>query len=402
MNILLRILIPVLILATGWVTMQGLGVKEEEAPAKPRERTLQTAEVIPLRRSNFGVFLESQGIVKPHNSTSLTPRVAGRIQTIHECFEPGAFFRKGDVLLELDATDFEAALAASEARLARAEAALAQEEARAQQALLDWTDLGYTDPPSDLVLRKPQLKEAEANVKAATADLLQSQRDLERSRVLAPYDGCVLSRNVGPGQSVSSGTPLGEIFSTDFAEIRLPLSTDSLPFIQLPGDQGAGAIETTLSDSLNIAQDHTWTASIVRSEGVLDETSRELFLIARVNDPYGLESEHPPLRVGQPVRARISGKVLNDVFVIPRKGLRSPTEIVLVHPEDSTLLRTEIEPIWSDESQVIVRHDLPAGAEEWLLVVSRLQWAADGAEVQVVPAGEGPKAAQTPEDKTGA
>lgn len=401
MNLVLRILIPVFIIAAGWMTMKGLGVKEEPPPTKRSERTLQAANVIPLRRSNFGVSLNSQGIVQPHNSTSLTPRVAGRIQVIHDCFEVGAFFKKGDVLLELDASDFEAALAGSEARLARADAALAQEQARAQQALLDWGDLGYTDPPSDLVLRKPQLKEAEANVKAASAELIQSQRDLERARVLAPYDGCVLARNVGPGQSVGSGTSLGEIFSTDYAEIRLPLSTDNLPFVHLPGE-GTDAIEAVLTDSLGIAEDHSWTATIDRSEGVLDETSRELFLIARVDDPYGLGSDQPRLRIGQPVRARISGKVLNDVFVIPRKGLRSPNEIVLVNPEDSTILRAEIDPIWTDDTQVIVQHNLPDGTDEWLLVVSRLQWAADGAEVEIVRADEGPKAAQTPEDKTDA
>ena len=403
MNTFFRILIPIAILAFGWMVMTQLSKKEEEPPMKHRERTLQTAEVVPLRRSSFGVFVNSQGVVRPHNSTSLTPRVAGRVQIIHDNFEPGAFFKKGDVLLELDHTDFDAALAGAEARLARAEAALALEEARAEQVLLDWKDLGYTDAPSDLVLRKPQLKESEANVKAATADLIQAQRNLDRSRVLAPYDGCVLARNVGPGQSVGSGTALGEIFSTDFAEIRLPLSTDHLPFVHLPGED-AETIEAVLTDSLNIAEEHSWTATVVRSEGVLDETSRELFVIAQVDDPYGLESDHPRLRVGQPVRARIVGKILKDVFVIPRKGLRSPTEIVLVNPADSTILRAQIDPIWSDESQVIVSHDLPEGADEWLLVVSRLPWAADGAEVETIPAseGEGPKAAQTPEDKAGA
>jgi RND family efflux transporter MFP subunit len=383
------------------MAMMHLGEKEEEPVQARGPRTLQTAEVVPLVRSSFAVFINSQGVVRPHNSTLLTPRVAGRVQTIHSRFEPGAFFKKGDVLLELDSSDFDAALAGAEARLARADAELAQENARAEQALLDWVDLGYTDPPSDLVLRKPQLKEAEANVKAAQADLVQAQRNLERSQVLAPYEGCVLVRNVGPGQSVSSGTALGEIFSTDFAEIRLPLSTDSLPFVNLPGED-TETVEAILTDALNTAEEQSWKATILRSEGVLDETSRELFVIAQVDDPYGLQSDHPRLRIGQPVRARIAGKVLKNVFVIPRKALRSPTEIILVNPDDSTIRRTEIDPIWSDESQVIVSHNLPEDADEWLLVVTRLPWAADGAEIEIIPAGEGPKAAQTPEVKTDA
>ena len=52
---------------------------------------------------------------------------------------------------------------------------------------------------------------------------------------------------------------LQRCFSTDFAEIRLPLSTDSLPFVHLPGE-GADTIEAVLTDSLNIADEHSWNA----------------------------------------------------------------------------------------------------------------------------------------------
>lgn len=400
MKIALRLLIPLLLLAAGYGAMRYLGKKEEvTAPPRHRERELPKAEVVELRRSNFAASIGSQGVVRAHNSTALTSRVSGRVHVVNNRFEDGAFFKKGDVLLELDPTDFDAALAGAEARLARAHAALAQEEARSQQALLDWQDLGYTEEPSDLVLRKPQLKEAEANVKAADADLIQAQRNLERSRVLAPYDGCVLKRNVGPGQSVSSSTPLGEIFSTDYAEVRLPLAAEHLPFIALPGEDGKGTIPVVLTDALQADNEYQWSAKIIRSEGVLDETSRELFVIARIDDPYGLASDGPRLRVGQPVHARIEGKVMKNVFVLPRKSLRSPTEVLLVNPEDDTIQRTDIAPIWSDENHVIVRDNLP---DAWLLVLSRLPFAANGAKVEPVPADNGPKAVQRPEDDPGA
>jgi RND family efflux transporter MFP subunit len=397
-NIALRFLIPLLLIAVGYGGMKILGTKvEETAPPRSFERELPKADVIELRRSSFAASIDSQGVVRAHNSTPLTSRVSGRVQLINPRFEDGGFFKKGDILLELDPSDFEASLASAEARLARATAAHAQEVARAQQALLDWQDLGYTEPPSDLVLRKPQLKEAEANVKSGQADLLQAQRDLERARVLAPYDGCVLKRNVGPGQSITPGTPLGEIFSTDFAEVRLPLAAGDYPFVNLPGESNKESVPVVLSDALSTENGHQWQARIVRSEGVLDETSRELFVIARIDDPYGIVSDGPRLRVGQPVRAHIEGKVLDNVYVLPRKSLRSPTEVLLVNPEDDTIQRTNIDPIWSDVDEVVVRHDLPAG---WLLVTSRLPYAANGAKVEpVLPEDDAPKAVQRPEDE---
>lgn len=395
MRALLRLAIPIVFLLVGYGLMVSLKASKKEPAVRRPPHEVPIAEVVEIRRQDFSVTLTAQGVVHARNATSLTPRVSGRVVAIKEDFEAGAFFKKGEILLQLDATDFEADLASAEAQVARSEAALAQEKARSLQALLDWTDLGYTDPPSDLVLRKPQLKEAEANVKAAEAQQLQAERDLERTDVLAPYDGCVRTRLVGLGQSVNSGTSLGDIFSTDFAEIRLPLSAEDLPFINLPEENGSQSISAILTDALKPVDGLSWTAEVIRSEGVLDETSRELFLTARVADPYGLKSDHPPLRIGQPVLAKVTGKVLKGVYVLPRSSLRSPTEVILVDPETSTIQRTTIAPIWSDKTQLVVRDELPEGH---LLVVSRLTIAANGTKVKTIPYDEAPKAALSPEE----
>lgn len=381
-KVALRIIIPLLILAGGWFTMTTLAANKVEPERRTRGRmSSPKVNATEIRRSDFPVIIRSNGVVRAHNSTTLTPQVSGRISRIDERFEDGAFFKAGDVLVELDPADFASAVASSHARVARAEAALAQEEALAAQALLDWKDLGYTDEPSDLVKRKPQLKEANADLAAAHADLASTQRDAERAKILAPYDGCVLRREVGPGQSVSPGSQLGEIFSTQFAEIRLPLSAPDLQHFVLPENDPEHKIKATIHDGLIQESPSSWSGTVVRTEGALSTASLELFVITRVLDPYGLVSDHPPLRIGQPVRAEIEGRTLNDVFVLPRQGMRGPSEIILVNPEDNTIQRTEVQPIWEDRDHVVVQDDLPDG---WLLITSQLPYAANGSKVEII------------------
>lgn len=396
---LIRLLLPIVVLASGYLGYHLLSEKEEKKPPRrPTSRVIE-AEADLLQKTDYRVTLVSQGTVQPHNQTSLTPRVSGRVIKISPNFESGSFFNQGDVLIELDPTDFLAAQTGAEARLARAEASLAQEEARSKQALLDWNDLGYTTPPTDLVLRKPQLKEAQANVKAASADLAEAVRNLDRSKVLAPYAGRVQQRLVGLGQSVSPGTTLGDIFSTDFAEIRLSLSARELVHVTLPNNPDDPPLPITLVDALTDESTQTWKGLIVRTEGSLDEKSRKLFIIARVNDPFGLKTKtDAPLRIGQPVRGILEGQIIPDIFVIPRKTLRSPNEIIVINPEDSTLLRQKINPIWSDQDNLIVRDDLIEG---WHLVTNRLAAAPNGAKVQIVTSEE-PKAAVTEKSKPAA
>jgi RND family efflux transporter MFP subunit len=354
----------------------------EEPQSRRREPQKLETSRLELKRTRFPVILETQGTVRAHHTTTLTAQVAGTVKTVGAGFEDGAFFEVGEVLLELDPADLLASLAGSESRLARAEASLAQEEARAKQARLNWEDIGYKDEPSPLVLRVPQLKEAHANVSAAKADLDQAQRNLNRAKIRAPFAGRVKSRMVGLGQAVGGTTALGEIFATDYAEIRLPLSAAQLSFVKLPTRDDDAPVNVTLTDALSTRSvPHTWAAKIVRTEGALDEASRELFAIARIDDPFGLESGNPELRMGQPVRAAVEGVVLDDVFVLPRTALRGVNRVFLIERENLTIQRTAVEVLWSTADTLVVRDGFQEG--DWL-ATSRLPYAPNGAPVVIV------------------
>lgn len=379
-----RILVPLVILAVGYGAWKWLGAPvEEPKPTHHAPQKLKTERVV-ISPTDYPVILETQGNIRAHHQTTITSLVPGTIQTVHPAFEDGAFFSKGDVLAELDPADLKASLTAADSRLARAEATLAQEEARAKQARLNWEDIGYEEEPSPLVLRIPQLKEANAVVTSARADLEQAQRNLERAKIRAPFDGRVKSRNIGLGQAVGGTTPLGEVFTTDYAEVRLPLAPGQLRFVKLPSREGDSAVPVTLTDALDEQStpvEQTWKASIVRTEGALDEDSRELFAIARITDPFGITSGSPELRIGQPVRAAIKGIVLKDVFAIPRSAVRGVNKIYLIDRPEIAIRKTEIDPVWSTPDTLVVRDGLEPG--DWL-ATSRLPWAPDGAPVEIV------------------
>jgi len=110
---------------------------------------------MPLEKGDYTVEVVSQGEVRAHHNTSLTSQTGGRIIKISPKFENGAFFSEGDILLELGTADAQTEIETAAAQLARAESAYAQEQARAKQALLNWKDAGFTEAPSDLVLREP-------------------------------------------------------------------------------------------------------------------------------------------------------------------------------------------------------------------------------------------------------
>jgi RND family efflux transporter MFP subunit len=300
-------------------------------------------DVIQAEEQSVIFTISSQGSVQPRTETTLVAEVSGKVSSISPDFIAGGFFKAGDVLLEIDPRDYQTALKRAEANLASQQALLADEQARSEQALRDWTNLGRTGEPSELVLRKPQVQGALAGVEAAEADVEKARRDLERTRISVPYDGLVKRKLVDIGQYVGPSTQLGVTFAIDTAEIRLPLSTNDVAFLDLPSATGAAddAYPQVILSAMQAGERRTWEARIVRTEGVVDEASRVIYAVAQVTDPYGVLglSEQEELKVGTFVSAEIQGRSAGDVIVLPRHALKNDNTVLVANDDDKLEVR---------------------------------------------------------------
>lgn len=343
---------------------------------------------VPARVRSLNLLVFSQGAVEPRTETTLVAEVSGQVVSVSANFIAGGFFRQGEVLLQIDPSDYETALLRAEATLAARKAQLADQQARSEQALKDWNNLGRKGEPSDLVLRKPQLAEARAAVQAAEAELQQARRNLERTRIKVPYDGLVRSKQVDVGQFVAPGTPLAVTFAVDYAEIRLPLSTSDLAYLDLPSatrlDQAQRVPVTLTADTASGRRQ--WQAEIVRTEGVVDERSRVVYAVAEVPDPYGVlgRNTQPELKMGTFVRAEIEGLRADDVVVLPRSVLQDG-DTVLIADADRKLQIRPVDVLRAEPETVYISGGLADGE---LVVTTSFDAPIPGTQLSIV--GESP------------
>ena len=302
-----------------------------KAPDKKTEARLPPLVELQVPQFNALQYkVPSQGTVQAKTETSLVSEVSGKIVEIADVFVAGGFFAKDDLLIKVEQADYKTAVKTAEAALANAKAVLEEEKARAKVAESDW--LNYTEGKAPaLGLRKPQLASALAKVQSAEADLERTLRDLSRTEIRAPYAGMVRSRGANLGQFVSRGNPLGVLLDTTVAEVRLPLALTDLADLGLPVtvSHAPFALPVTLS-----SEDQQWQAQLVRTEGVLDEKSRVIYVVAEIKDPYLREasannSATSALRFGQFVNAMILGRQAAQVVQLPRHLLK-PGNLVLV------------------------------------------------------------------------
>ena len=146
---------------------------------------------------------------------------------------------------------------------------------------------------------------------------------------------------------MSPGTPLADLFSVDYAEVRLPIPQSRLAYLELPGLEGyqQGAQIDLYTDVAGEVKH--WQAELHRTEGVFDERSRVMYTVARIADPYALKDpQREPLRIGTFVNANIEGRELADVVDLPRYILRAGNNLWVVDSERKlrnrqvTVLRT--------------------------------------------------------------
>lgn len=382
-----RFILPVVVLAACVAVGITLIRTAPKAERRPPERTTPSVEIVRAEQSNYTVVVSSQGTVVPRTESTLIPEVNGQVVATSANFQTGGFFEAGEILLEIDPRNYQNAVVIAKADLAQANAGLDEEKARVAQALRDWEVLKLSEEPNDLALRKPQLKSAQAAVAAAEARLEQANIDLERTRIRAPYAGLVLEKQADVGQYVSPGNVLAKVYAIDFVEIRLPLSDNQLDFLDLPesyrGDTTRTADKTfpTVELIAEVGREtHTWHGRIVRTEGSIDTQSRQIFVVAQVDDPYA-RHHGIPLKVGQFVEAHIQGKVLADVFVLPRAVLRRNGEVLVVG-EDNVIGRRQVDVLWSDNNEVVIGDGLADGER---VSVTALPYAISGTEVQIRP-----------------
>lgn len=375
-----RALLPPLILLVAILLLVAMITLRPQPPERSNERPPVLVDVLEVQPETVRFKVSGQGNVKPKHMTNLVTQVSGQITEVADNFVNGGFFKKGDVLLQIDTADYRVALQTAKASLAQAKAGLAEESARAQVAKEEWESLQMGEIPS-LGIREPQVASAVAAVQSAEAAVAKAERDLDRTTVRAPYDGILQSKNVDIGQFVSMNTQVGLLYGSEVAEVRVPLSDRDLAYIDLPESGHEGAYPQVMLTSDVAGTAYTWRGSLVRSEGILDSNSRVIYGVVEVEDPYNQEStlHEVPLRFGRFVQLVIDGLEAEQVFRVPRYALSIDDKLWVVD-EERRIQKRDVNVMRAEANYVIINEGLNAGD---IVVLTQLSNALPSMKVRI-------------------
>ena len=207
--------------------------------------------------------------------------------------------------------------------------------------------------------------------------------DLERTEVTAPYAGRILSRSVDLGQVVSDNTQLATIYAIDSVEIRLPIKNKDLSFVNLPEQYRDGAKNqagSVVKFSSDLVGEQIWQGELARTEGAIDENAQQLYVVAKINDPYKSTANNQyPIKIGQYIKAQITGKTVSNALIIPNSTIYQGTYVYIV--EEGVLKRKEITLAWQNATQAMIKTGIKANDR---LVVTPLGQVSSGTSVSIL------------------
>ena len=403
MNFKSLLIIPPILLGVGgyiWMTQPNT------QPVEAQEAAGLAVRAITVNASPQTLTAEGFGRVEAVRTWSAVSQAEGRVVDVFPDLAAGTIVEAGDLLVQIDPTDYQITVAKSQANIAAAEAALAeidgqeentrrllaletrsydvaQEEFNrtetlsqtgtvtsasldaAQRTLLTQEN-AVTNLQNTLALYPAQRASAEANLAVRQAELAEAERGLANTTIVAPFRGRVSSKAVETGQFVRLGNELLALDAIDAAEVVAAIQPQAFGNLMLAavGPRLADLAEvdaTRVIDymiesdiaayvELNFAGDVArYRAQPTRFRGTVDSETGTLGVAVQVDDPLVAAAGDgaPPLAFGSFVSVVFEATPEAQVIAIPRDVVQQDDQgqpFVYTVSADTTLALTTVTP----------------------------------------------------------
>ncbi len=387
-----KIALPLVILATGLAFAGYLRATRPPLERNSVEERVWVVSAAEVRITDVQPELNLFGEVVAGREVELRPLVAGRVIEVGDGFVDGGRAVQGQLLVAIDPFTYEMNLAERAAQLTEADSKvdeyeteieaeksllardreqlkLHEREGRRRESLrkkgsgsqkaVDDSRLVLNQQRQQVIVRGQSIARLGARIEQQKAvrermrvGLARARRDLEETRLTAPFDGFLVEVNTAVGKMVGTGDRLARLIDADWLEVRFHVSNDEFGrLVEAGGVAGRDAAVIWRTD----ARDFVFPATIERVTSEIDAASGGIDVFARIKNT-DLDTL---LRPGAFVEVRLRDRVYRDVVRLPETALHNRDTVYVVADGRTDARRVEF--VARAGNDILVRGALKPG-----------------------------------------
>ena len=343
-------------------------IKNKKQWKPKKEKKLKTgAFVETVTNSSTPISITTSGNLTAKNRIDLYAEVQGIFNNSTRAFKPGTWYRKGEILLELDKKEEVIGLKAQKSSLYN-QLVLLIPDLRLDypDAIAKWDDyVSKFDVNQPLkMLPEPESEKEKLflsgrNIYTTFYNVQNLETQLQNYTIRAPFSGVLTQALVNPGALIRPGQKLGEFIDQSVYELEVAVNTAYSDLLEIGKTVALHNVEKTKN----------WTGKVIRVNSLVDPASQTI--------PTFIQVSGKSLKEGMYLEADIAAKEEQNTYEINRKLLVNNNQVFIVR--DTILDLVTIEPIYFKENTAVVK-----GLDDGMQILSKaIPTAYVGMKVQV-------------------
>ncbi len=341
----------ILVLAV-YVAYLLVSAEEEKRPVARRE--IKTVFVDTVVNRTIPIVIPANGNLVAKERVEIFSEVQGIFRSSSHSFKPGQAFRKGEVLLRIDADEYAASVQSAKSNLynlitaAMPDLRLDYPEVYPKwQAYLNGFDLEKSTPDlPEITSEKERYFISGRNIVTTYYNVKNLERRLSKYVIRAPFNGVLTEALVTEGSLIRPSQKLGEFINPKIYELQVAVNKSYSEFLKVGEEVALENLEGT----------QQFRGKVARINASVNQESQTVSIFIDVKDDR--------VKEGMYLEASIEGRNEENAFEISRKLLNDQKELFVVR--DSVLDVLEVKPVFFSDKTAILK-----GIEDGTVILSR-------------------------------
>lgn len=345
-KIILSILGVLIIVASFYVASMIVNSRNRTRPEPAK--VVKTVFVDTVQNKTIPIMVPANGNLLAKRRVELFSEVQGVFRKGSRLFKAGQPYRKGEVIIKIDASEYYASVQSAKSNLYNLITSIMPdlrldypEVYGKWQTYLNGFDLNQTTPAlPEMSSDNEKYFISGRGILTNYYNVKNMEQRLAKYTIRAPFSGILTEALVTEGTLIRSGQQLGEFIDTNVYELEVAISKSFSDLLKLK--------ETVELTTLDMSK--TYIGTVSRINGKVDQTSQTIKAFIEVSDQ--------DLKEGMYLEANLNAKEEKDAIEVDRGLLLENDQIFIVR--DSVLDLIDVKPVYFSDKKVVLK-DIPNG-----------------------------------------